>query len=91
MHLRERRALGQITDGAGVDRLVGAGRVVVHREHDNLRVGHLLGDPLGCTDAVEYGHREIHQDHVGLLCDGDLDGLLSVAGFAHDFLAGLLE
>lgn len=34
-------------------------------------------------NAVEVGHLNIHQHHIGLQLLGQRDGLLTVAGFAH--------
>ena len=36
------------------------------------------------SDAVELGHRHVHEHHVGLELGGEADGLLAVVGLAHD-------
>ena len=46
--------------------------------------GTVLLDLAGGLDAVHLGHRDVHQDHVGLQLLGQPDGLVAVAGLADD-------
>ena len=47
-------------------------------------VGVLGADPPGGLDAVDLGHRDVHEDHVGLQLVGQADRLLAVGGLADD-------
>ena len=54
-------------------------------EDDGTR--RLFGDPVGGLDAVAVGHSYVHDDDVGLLFDGESDGLLAVGRLCDDFMA----
>jgi hypothetical protein len=74
-----------VAGGAGSERLAHVAGVVLHREHEHLRLGRVLqhiGDGL---DTALPRHDDIHQDDVGLLGPRLEDGLLRVTGFA-DYL-----
>ena len=45
----------------------------------SVRVG---GDQPGGFESVHLGHADVHQDHVGPLTLGDLDGFVAVGCFA---------
>ena len=51
-------------------------------EHDDLRPGFpaAASDLPGGLEAVHFGHAHVHQDHVGLVLGGGLDGLGPVGG-----------
>ena len=55
------------------------------RDHHDLRVG-LDGEDLARRgDAVGAGHQQVHQDHVGLVVQAELDGLSAAASLGdHD-------
>ena len=44
----------------------------------------VLGQLLGCGDAVELGHLDVHHDEVGTQVGRELDGGLAVSGFTDD-------
>jgi hypothetical protein len=47
------------------------------------------GEPAGGLDAVQLGHRDVHDDDVGLQLLGQPDGFPAVAGLAGDLHVGL--
>ena len=63
--------------------------VGVHREHDDGDAGRALGDEPGRLDAVEHGHGDVHQHHVGLQLLGQAGRLVAVARLA-DHLEALV-
>ena len=58
--------LDQVAAGAGPDGVGEHLLVGVHGEHHDLDVGQLAADLAGGLDAVELGHRDVHEDDVGL-------------------------
>ena len=48
-----------------------------------------LGDLARRLDAVDAGHADVHQHHVGSFAADEVDGLLAVGGFARDLHVGL--
>ena len=80
----------KIALGAGFQCAQDVAFIRMHAEHDDgdLRIG--LGDLKGGFDAVEIGHADVHDDHVGLqgFCEGD--GFAAVVGFADHREIGLL-
>src|SRR5206468_9542024 len=83
--------LEQVADGAGVK---GAANPITVREggeHDDLgRIGP-LHDAAGRFDAVDAGHREIHQHDVGHFSGDEADRSIAIAGATDhvDVLLGL--
>ena len=65
--------------------VVGAGQ-----DHDHL-VRDLLDDPARRGDAVELGHHDVHQDHVGAVVQRELDRLAPVVRLRDDDHAGALQ
>ncbi len=56
----------------------------MHRHHDDLGCGHLLGNGFTGGDAVNAGHVDVHQDDVGLKLLGHLDALFAADGRPDD-------
>jgi hypothetical protein len=44
-----------------------------------------LDDSSGGFDAVEQGHPDVHDDHIGLEGGGESDGVTAILGFAGNF------
>ena len=42
---------------------------------------------LGCLDAVDLRHPDVHDDQIGLELAGKVDRLPAVSGFGDDFVA----
>ena len=80
--------LGEVAQGAGVQRGQDVGVVGEGGEHDDLGVGVLGADPGGRGDPVDDGHGKVHQHHVGVQLGGQGDGLFAVGGGADDLDAG---
>ena len=90
-HFLQLAVLGEEAGRAGPQRL-GAERVlVVHGEDEDLRRRAVRRDAAGGLDAVEHGHRHVHQDDVGAERLGEHDGLVAVARLTHDVDPGVLE
>ena len=53
-------------------------------EDDDARLGERGEDLFGGFDAIEMGHDDIHQDHIGLVLEGKLDGFLAIRSFTND-------
>ena len=51
----------------------------------------LAGDLGGRVDAVASGHLDVHDHQVGPQALGEFDGLLPVAGLAHDLVSLLAQ
>jgi hypothetical protein len=60
-------------------------RIVLCRQEDQRQLaGALVG--LQCrseTEAVEHGHADLEQHHIGHVVEGELQGLLPVRGLEH--------
>ena len=50
----------QIATGSGLERLAHVSRVVLHREHEHLRLGPLLQDLRHSRDPALVGHHHVH-------------------------------
>jgi hypothetical protein len=70
--------LEHVAARAGVDRVEDLRLLGERREDDDARLGHLGGDPARRRDAVDAGHREVHEDDVGSQADRRLDALGAV-------------
>jgi hypothetical protein len=64
-HLFRIGVLQEITDRAGLERVEDALLVCERREYHDMQVSRFLGDLSRRFDAVEHGHRQIHQHDVG--------------------------
>jgi len=56
--------------------------------HDHDGAGRLGHDPPGGLDSIEDRHDQVHQDQVGPVGPGQLDGLGAVAGEPGDLVVG---
>ena len=72
------RLLEHVAARAGLERLADVARVVLHREHEHLRVGHGLQERGHALDPALAGHDDVHQHDVGLVLDRLEDGALRV-------------
>ena len=70
--------LEQVSLGPRLDRLEEIGVVVGGGQDHHLDLGLLGADQPGGGEPVDLGHREVHQDDVGLELAGELDGLAAV-------------
>ena len=52
--------------------------------HDDRRAGDGVRDDLGRGDPVHARHVDVHEDHIGALALGQLDGLLAAFGRGRD-------
>lgn len=59
-------------------------RLVADRQEDHARLRVALTQDRGRSDAVEPRHRHVHQNHIGRVPVGELDGLVAVRGLVHD-------
>jgi hypothetical protein len=57
----------------------------VHAQHNDADVGIALDDLGRSVDAVELGHGNVHDNHVGRELFGEADGFAAIGGFADDF------
>ena len=64
--------------------------VGVHRQHHDLDLGQGRADLPGGLDAVDLGHRDVHQDDLGPQLVGQADGLLAVTGLT-DHVEALVD
>ena len=84
LQLTELGALDAVAGGAGLEHRIDDGTVVETGEGDDAHVRKGGSDPSGRLDAVENRHADIHEDHVRRKCQGEVDGLPSVARLADD-------
>jgi hypothetical protein len=56
--------------------------IVSGEDQDRNARGDSLDVPRG-LDAIELGHGKIHDDHIGTLLEGHLDGFLAIAGLGN--------
>ena len=82
--LRVGRLLEHVAARARRERLAHVPRVVLHREHQHLRVGRLLQHRRRRLDPALPGHDDVHQDHVRLVRARLEDGVADVARLADD-------
>jgi hypothetical protein len=80
----EEIALG--TGGEGADQ---KGLVAVHAQHNDADIGIALDDLGRRVDAIELGHSNVHDDHVGRELFGEADGFAAIGGFADDIDSGV--
>ncbi len=76
------RALDEVAAGSGSERREHRGAVVVHRDDEDVGAGKFGEDAAGRLDAVQAGHGDVHENHVGSQPAGQFDGLLPGAGLA---------
>ena len=62
--------------------------LLVPGEDDHRGLRQEVPDLPRSAYAVHLGHRDVHQDHVGLFLAAQRDGLLAVVGHAHHLHAG---
>src|SRR6201996_1716500 len=74
---------GQVAAGAGAERVDDRVVVGVGGEHDDLNIGAAVAELTGGGGAVQMGHAQIHQDHVGLGLLGQPECFLAVGGGPH--------
>ena len=79
-----RDVLEQIADGAGPEGPLHQLLFFVAGEGDDLHVRALGLDETGGFGAVDVGHDQVHEHHVGLDCAALADRLGSTAGFADE-------
>src|SRR5262249_19101675 len=82
--------LQHVATGADREGLAHVARIVLHREHQHLRLRRLLQQLRQHLDAALAGHDDVEQDHVGLRGARPEDRILRVAGFADDLDVVLL-
>ncbi|MNT87415.1 hypothetical protein D3C72_2278300 [compost metagenome] len=63
-------------------------RIVVHGHHHHPGAGGAQQDVAQCLQAGAAGQRQVHQDHIGAVLDGQLQRLFGVAGFCGDVHVG---
>ena len=73
----ERGGLAQTPAGARLDRARQRDVVALGREDDHGVPRRLLPDAPGGLDAVDVGHPQVHEDHVGCAVGGRADRLLT--------------
>jgi hypothetical protein len=73
---------------ANFDGLVGDDGWIVLTHKDDIDLGNLAAEDTGGIEAVHAGHADVHQDDVGLMGTGELDGLLAVGSLAADLQVG---
>lgn len=81
--------LEEVAAGAGAEDFADVDRIFVHAEGEDAGLRVLLHDAAGGFDAVEFGHGDIHDNHVGLQFAAHRYGVAAVAGFANNFHVGL--
>ena len=78
------RLLQHVAGRAGGERLAHVARIVLHREHEHLRLGPLPEQRSRRLDPVQAGHQQVHQDDVRLELSIEGEGIEAVGGLAHD-------
>src|SRR6185312_15087056 len=74
--------LQHVPGGAGREGLAHVRGVVLHREHQDARVGRLDPDLGRGVDPARAWHDHVEEDDIGRELARQLDGLLAVAGLA---------
>ena len=80
--------LKQVALGASLYALEDVLVFLVARKDDHRGLRQEVLDLARGADAVHLGHRDVHQNHVGLLLAAERDGLLAVVGHADHLYAG---
>ena len=57
----------------------------MHAEAKDFGTLHLLADEARTVDAIQFGHENVLDDHIGLPLAQWFDGLASGAGLGDDF------
>src|SRR6266568_2681972 len=78
LELRDIGPLEEITRGAGAQRLRHVLFSGVHREDQHAGAGGLFGDAGRRLEAVETGHGDVHDDDIGAVAAGELEGFAPV-------------
>src|SRR5207244_5615562 len=84
-----RGAPQHIAGGARLERAPHVFAVGVHRQHDHPASGIALQDGARRVRAVQLGHRQVHQHHVGLQVARALHRLAAIADTSHHLHVGL--
>ena len=79
------------TVGARLQRLAGELRLLLHREHDDVRARRCLEDPRDRGQARLSRHVEVEHEHIGLVAEDVAQRAVDVAGLGDDLHAGLRE
>ena len=58
--------------------------VLVHRKHQNAHIRLSRANLPGRLDAVEPGHRDVHQNQLRLKLQGNIDRLPAIGRFPYD-------
>jgi dienelactone hydrolase len=85
--LARSRMFQQITSGTGPERALDQVSFGIGGQHQQLRMRTLRHDLPRGFDAIQDGHDQIHQHHVGAKGSGHLNSQLAIGGLAHDFQA----
>ncbi len=82
--------LEQIVEDAVLNRLVDQVRMAMRSEDDHWR-SRVAHDLARGGKAVQAGHLDIHQNHIGQGAAADLDRMMSVIDDGHDIVTERLE
>jgi hypothetical protein len=82
------RVLGEIAASACLQRGKDRRVVVIGGQHHDGDVGVPFGQPAGGLGAVEHGHVEVEQDHVGVGPGSEFECLLAVGRGGDDLEIG---